>query len=200
MGNQGAISKQPSQQRLRIAKLAPNVVNDGIVQFGGCQIHRCLGVTLRLIASRRDVVAVAPILPCRGFKAGKRPPVMPEQATCQWKIQQITIFGRHTGAACALRHDLMNLIPKRQIDDRRVLATMPVTLVIDLADQHPVIQQPVYGIAVEGLATALLAVACHPMLGLVAALLQEVDQFAHGAEIQKAPKNVPHHARFSIDH
>ena len=48
MGNQGAISKQPSQQRLRIAKLAPNVVNDGIVQFGGCQIHRCLGVRLPL--------------------------------------------------------------------------------------------------------------------------------------------------------
>ena len=42
--------------------LAPNVVNDGIVQFGGCQIHRCLGVTLRLIVSRRDVVAVAPLM------------------------------------------------------------------------------------------------------------------------------------------
>lgn len=117
------------------------MVDDGGMDFVRWQVHRSGAIGLFLGGSLRDVVAIPASLPWRRLRRLEGPTVLPIQPTLERESHLAPGRTRHASPARTLPLQVVDLVPKFQIHDRRVLAAMPVAVVVHLADVHAVVEQ-----------------------------------------------------------
>jgi len=121
---------------------------------------------------------------------------MPEQPISQRKLFCALYCRGHASSASALASDGLDLIPKLAINQGFVLAGVPRVLIKNLTNAHPVSEQLVEGVAVEGLAAMQVAIGAHMALGSIAQPIEVLNQAWHRGGCQQSLKDVAHNGSF----
>lgn len=164
---------------LWVFKSLSQVINDHLVQFMSRQRHGARAIGVAGSGFWCLVISIALPFAVAGLIHGVGTAVVPENQTCQWEIFYISVSSGSTCAPGALTSDGLHLIPERAINDGFVLARVPSVLIEDFSDVCTIPEQLIERIAIEVLASMLIAISADVALRPVVQSAEILKKLGH---------------------